>query len=317
MDASLNIAIAAEFELCEKIVETLEQSELNIAKVAVVEIYPFEEEQGIRFKNKSVVQCSPKEMDWNEADYLFFAGTVEQASYIADAAEQGCVVIDMKGVCAALSDVPVVVPTINESDLVELRQRHIVSLPDPQVSQLALAIHPLLQQTNLTQIFTTSLLPASYQNGETVNKLAGQTARLLNGIPLDDEEPRLAFDVYPQQTMALSAQFQKIFPQCHSVIFHAVQVPVFYGMAQKVTALWDYEANFQAQDNEFVQYHDTSITPVINGEKESGEAEVKLHINSLSTLENGIEFWTVADEQRFNLAHLSVKLLEAIYHQGY
>ncbi|OOF37490.1 oxidoreductase [Rodentibacter heidelbergensis] len=317
MDASLNIAIAAEFELCEKIAETLEKSELAIEKLLIVEIYPFEEEQGIRFKNKAVAQCSPTEMDWREVDYLFFAGAVEQAAHIADAAEQGCIVIDMKGVCSTLSDVPVVVPSINEVDLVELRQRHIVSLPDPQVSQLALAVYPLLQTGQLTGIFATSLLPASYQNAETVTKLAGQTARLLNGIPLEETETRLAFDVHPQHSSSLSQQFRKIFPQIDSVVFHAVQVPVFYGMAQKVTALSDYEIDFQPQESEFVQYHEKLITPVISGEIESEISQVKLHISQVNAVENGIEFWTVGDDQRFHLAQLSVKLLEAIYHQGY
>lgn len=317
MDASLNIAIAAEFELCEKIAESLEQSELDIGNVLIVEIYPVEEEQGVRFKNKSVAQYSPQEMDWSEVNYLFFAGDIEQVPHIVMAAETGCVVIDMKGVCASLSDVPTVVPSINEADLVELRQRNIVSLPDPQVSQLALAIAPLLQAANLTQVFSTSLLPASYQDGETVNKLAGQTARLLNGIPLDEEETRLAFDVHPKNALSLPRQLQKIFPQLNSVIFHGIQVPVFYGMAQKVTALSDYEIEFQPEDNAFLQYHDSLVTPVLNGESESGETAAKLHISQLSAVENGVEFWTVADEQRFNLAHLSVKLLEAIYHQGY
>ena len=316
MDASLNIAIAAEFELCEKIVESLEQSKLDINKLSIVEIYPFEEEQAVRFHNKSVAQYDWQEMDWAEVNYLFFASNIEQVPHIAAAAENGCVVIDMKGVCAALSDVPVVVPGINEADLVELRQRNIVSLPDPQVSQLALAISPLLQNANFSQIFTTSLLPASYQDGETVNKLAGQTARLLNGIPLEEEETRLAFDVHPQNALALPRQLQKIFPQLDSAVFHAVQMPVFYGLAQKVTALSDNEVELQPQSTELVQYHDSLMTPVINGEKESGEVP-KLHISQLSAVENGVEFWTVADEQRFNLAFLAVKLLEAIYHQDY
>ena len=38
MDASLNIAIAAEFDLCEKIAEALEQSQLDVGKVSIVEI---------------------------------------------------------------------------------------------------------------------------------------------------------------------------------------------------------------------------------------------------------------------------------------
>ena len=253
MDASLNIAIAAEFELAEKIVESLEQSELNIGTLAIVEIYPFEEEQGVRFNNQSVMQYSLQEMDWSRVNYLLFAGDIEYAPHIAAAAENGCVVIDMKGVCAVLSDVPTVVPSINEADLVELRQRNIVSLPDPQVSQLALAIYPVLQSANIGEVFVTSLLPASYQNGEIVNRLAGQTARLLNGIPLDEDETRLAFDVQPQNVRALPQQLQKIFPQLNAVLFHAVNVPVFYGLAQKVTIVSDYAIDFKPQDNAFLQ----------------------------------------------------------------
>ncbi|PRM09919.1 USG-1 protein [Haemophilus influenzae] len=316
MDATLNIAIAAEFELSEKIVERLEQSALEISSVSIVEITPFEEEQNIRFRNKGVEQLSPNEVEWADF-YVFFAGKLEQVSHIAQAAEQGCIVIDMLGVCSALSDVPVVVPTVNESQLFELRQRNIVSLPDPQVSQLALTLAPILQETNLNQVFATSLLPASYTDAETVTKLAGQTARLLNGIPLDEEETRLAFDVYPHQTPSLSNQLQRIFPQLDRATFHAIQVPVFYGLAQKVTALSDYDFDYQPQNSELITLEETLITPVLNGEQENGEESVKLHLSQISAVENGVEFWSVADEQRFNLALLSVKLLEGIYQQGY
>lgn len=316
MDATLNIAIAAEFELSEKIVERLEQSALEISKVSIVEIIPFEEEQNIRFRNKGVEQLSPNEVEWADFNYVFFAGKLEQVSHIAQAAEQGCIVIDMLGVCSALSDVPVV-PTVNESQLLELRQRNIVSLPDPQVSQLALTLAPILQETNLNQVFVTSLLPASYTDAETVTKLAGQTARLLNGIPLDEEETRLAFDVYPYQTPNLSNQLQRIFPQLDRATFHAIQVPVFYGLAQKVTALSDYDFDYQPQNSELIALEETLITPVLNGEQENGEESVKLHLSQISAVENGVEFWSVADEQRFNLALLSVKLLEGIYQQGY
>lgn len=247
----------------------------------------------------------------------FFAGKLEQVAHIAQAAEQGCIVIDMLGVCSALSDVPVVVPTVNESQLLELRQRNIVSLPDPQVSQLALTLAPILQETNLNQVFVTSLLPTSYTDAETVTKLAGQTARLLNGIPLDEEETRLAFDVYPHQAPNLSNQLQRIFPQLDRATFHAIQVPVFYGLAQKVTALSDYDFDYQPQNSELVALEETLITPVLNGEQENGEESVKLHLSQISAVENGVEFWSVADEQRFNLALLSVKLLEGIYQQGY
>ncbi|KKZ57776.1 aspartate-semialdehyde dehydrogenase, partial [Haemophilus haemolyticus] len=257
------------------------------------------------------------EVEWADFNYVFFAGKLEQVSHIAQAAEQGCIVIDMLGICSALSDVPVVVPTVNESQLFELRQRNIVSLPDPQVSQLALTLAPILQETNLNQVFVTSLLPASYTDAETVTKLAGQTARLLNGIPLDEEETRLAFDVYPHQAPSLSNQLQRIFPQLDRATFHSIQVPVFYGLAQKVTALSDYDFDYQPQNSDLIALEETLITPVLNGEQENGEESVKLHLSQISAVENGVEFWSVADEQRFNLALLSVKLLEGIYQQGY
>ena len=71
MDATLNIAIAAEFELSEKIVECLEQSTLEISNVSIVEIIPFEEEQNIRFRNKGVEQLAPNEVEWADFNYVF------------------------------------------------------------------------------------------------------------------------------------------------------------------------------------------------------------------------------------------------------
>ena len=47
-------------------------------------------------------------------------------------------------------------------------------------------------------------------------------------------------------------------------------------MAQKVTALSDYEFDFQPQQGELIELHDSLITPVINGENENGEESVKI-----------------------------------------
>ena len=323
MSTGLNIALAAEFELCEKLAEALEQSELAVEKLAAVEIYPFSEEQGVRFNNKSVAQIAPAEVDWSEFNYVLFAGDTAQVAQIAAAAQSDCVIIDLKGVLAALGDVPVVVPTVNESELVNLRQRNIACLPDPQITQLALAIAPFVQENNLTQVALTSLLPASYQNGETVEKLAGQTAQLLNGIPLDDDQQRLAFDVFPAPANTnLAAQLQRIYPQLNNVIVQQIQVPVFYGLAQMASLIGDYElvsepAIEQWQSNALIDYQPAStITPVTNGEAEAGELP-RLHISNLAALENGVQFWSVADEQRFNIALMGVKLLEAVYQNGY
>ena len=323
MSTRLNVALVAEFDLCEKLAEALEQSCLEIEKVSVVELFPFAEEQGIRFNNKSVAQIALDETEWSDFDYVFFAGELAHATYIAKAASAGGMVIDLNGVCATLNDVPVIVPSVNNEQLTSL-QRNIVSLPDPQVTQFIFSVSQFARDANLSQVLVTSLLPASYINSETVSKLAGQTAQLLNGIPLDEEQQRLAFDVFPSTKHAvnLATQVEKIFPQLRNVIFHQVQVPVFYGMAQTVTLLSDYELDMQSQisawqDNALVDFNETQLfTPVTNGEAEAGEA-AKLHIGGLTAVENGVQFWLVADEQRFDIALLGVKLAELVYQKGY
>ncbi|WP_109078753.1 oxidoreductase [Aggregatibacter kilianii] len=323
MDTRLNIALVAEFDLCEKLAEALEQSSLDIETLSVVELFPFGEEQGIRFNNKSVAQIPLEETEWSDFNYVLFAGELTHAAHIAKAAQAGCVVIDLKGVCASLNDVPLIVPTINDEQLV-LLQRNIVSLPDPQVTQFVFAVSQFARENTLSQVLVTSLLPASYIDSETVNKLAGQTAQLLNGIPLDEEQQRLAFDVFPpaKPTASLAAQVEKIFPQLPNVIFHQAQVPVFYGMAQMVTLLSEYEFDEQSQiqawqENALVDYRaDQLLTPVTNGETEAGE-EPTLHIGGFTRLDNGVQFWLVADEQRFDIALLGVKLAELVYQKGY
>ncbi|TNH03516.1 oxidoreductase [Testudinibacter sp. TR-2022] len=325
MQTKLNIVIAAEFELAEKIADLLEQSELPVEKIIVAEIYPFGEEQGLRFNNRAVEQQNIEELDWSDKQYLFFAGETKHAGYLAQAADSGCVVIDLNGVCAALQDVPLIVPGFNDPLLSELRNRNIVSLADPQISQLLLTCGEILLGGEINRLLVSSMLPASYVNSEQVKTLAGQTARLLNGIPLDEGEVRLAFDAAPfkrHSSERLLQQFQKILPNSDiQLVIHQLQSAVFYGLAQQVTALSDYQTDVEQwqavwQANELLVWHEAQIvTPVINGEQY--QEQDQLHISDVQALENGIQFWSVCDEQRFSLALLGVKLAETAYLQGY
>lgn len=88
----LSIAIAAEFELSEKIVETLEQTQLEIESLTIIEIKPFKKEQGIRFNNKAVIQIMPEDADWTEFNYVLFAGTIEHVDLGQKIADSGCIV---------------------------------------------------------------------------------------------------------------------------------------------------------------------------------------------------------------------------------
>lgn len=324
--ANFHLAIAADFLLAEKLLDALEQSDLAIEQISAIELETFGEEHNLRFGAKAVPQLSVEEADWSQFSHVLFAGKMANAELLAKAVQGGCIVLDLYGITALIGDVPVIVPSVNNEAVSGVRERNIVALANPQVSQLALALKPLLDQP-LQQIFVSSLLPSAYFGDEKVRELAGQTAQLLNGIPLDDEKPRVAFDAVPANVQgeeanlpfsrAFELQLAKILPNLTACItFHSVQVPVFYGISQMVSVQSEYplvasEISQQWQAQEWVDFHENEvITPVRNGENEESNG---LQISQLlAKNDNGIQFWSVADEQRFSLAFLAVALLKEV-----
>ncbi|KAE9540505.1 oxidoreductase [Ursidibacter maritimus] len=327
--ANIQLAIAADFLLAEKLLEILEQSELAIERISAVELESFGEEHSLRLGSKAVEQIALEEVDWSQFSHVLFAGKMAQAELLAQAVQAGCTVLDLYGITALIGNVPVIVPSVNDEMIPNVRERNIVALANPQITQLALAIKPLLQQP-IQHIFVSSLLPSAYFGDEKVRELAGQTAQLLNGIPLDDEKPRVAFDAVPANVQgdesklpfsrAFELQLAKVLPNLTaSVTFHSVQVPVFYGISQMVSIQSNYPLNADELSQEWQQQswvnfnQENVITPVKNGEKSDENEENILQISQLlSKNEHSLQFWSVADEQRFSLAFLSVELLKGV-----
>ncbi|AGH39151.1 Aspartate-semialdehyde dehydrogenase [Bibersteinia trehalosi USDA-ARS-USMARC-188] len=321
--ANLHLAIAADFLLAEKLLEALEQSELDIEQISAVELESFGEEHSLRFGARAVPQLALDEVDWSQFSHVLFAGKMEQAEILAKAVQAGCLVLDLYGITALIANVPVIVPSINDDMVADIRERNIVALANPQISQLVLALRPLLDQP-IQQIFVSSLLPSAYFGDEKVRELAGQTAQLLNGIPLDDDKPRVAFDAVPANVQgeekalpfskAFELQFAKILPNLAAcTTFHSVQVPVFYGISQMVSVQTEYPLDVenlsqQWQSQAWLDFHENAvITAVQNGENEESNA---LQISQLlQKNEHSVQFWSVSDEQKFSLAFLSVQLL--------
>lgn len=324
--SNIHLAIASDFALAEKLLEALEHKNIAIEKISAVELEPFGEEQNLRFGPKAVEQFALDEVNWAEFSHVFFAGKMAQAEVLAEAVKAGCVILDLYGITALIGDVPVIVPSVNDENIANLRERNIVALANPQVSQLALALKPLLAQP-LNQVFVTSLLPSAYFGDEKVKELAGQTARLLNGIPFDENSERIAFDVVPANVQgeeknlpfskAFELQLAKVLPNLTAcTTFHAVQVPVFYGVSQMVSVQSEYQLDAEQLSEawkaaNWINFNEeTVITAVKNGENEEENA---LEISQLlAKSEQEIQFWTVSDEQRFSLAFLAVELLELV-----
>lgn len=329
--ANFHLAIAADFLLAEKLLEALEQSSLQIEQISAIELESFGEEHSLRFGARAVPQLALDEVDWSQFSHVLFAGKMENATLLASAVQAGCTILDLYGISALIGDVPVIVPSVNDEMVANIRERNIVALANPQISQLALALKPLLDKP-IQQIFVSSLLPAAYFGDEKVRELAGQTAQLLNGIPLDEDKPRVAFDVAPANVQAneksrpfsnaFELQLAKVLPNLTaSVIFHSVQVPVFYGVSQCVSVQSEFPLDTESlsqvwQTQNWINFHQNKVvTAVMNGENEESEG---IQISQLiAKNEHSLQFWSVADEQKFSLAFLAIQLLQLVlsYHE--
>lgn len=327
--SGLRLAVASDFALAEKLLEALEPSALAVETLTAVEMEPFNEEQALRFRGKSVEQIAVDDVDWSQFSHILFAAPIAKIATLGEALKSGAMVLDLFGITAQIDEVPVVVPSVNDEVLYQPRERNVIALANPQISQLALALAPL-KNTAIQQIFVSSLLPVSYFGEEKIRQLAGQTARLLNGINLDDDIERVAFDTLPAQTqlkdsaqpfdkqpLAIDNQWRKVFPQWAEITrFHSVQVPVFYGLSQMVSVESSYEIDHaeligQWQGQPWLAFHqDNVVTAVKNGETE--EETHRLQISQLNIDESRLVFWAVSDEQQFSLAYLAVQLLERV-----
>lgn len=323
--SNIRLAIAADFTLSLKLLEALTESDLHLDNISAIEIEPFGEEHSLYMGSKAIEQIALDEVNWADFSHVFFGGKMVQAEILAQAVQAGCIVLDLYGITALIANVPVVVPNVNNEAIANLRERNIVALANPQISQFALALKPFLAQP-LSHIFVTSLLPAAYFGDDKVKELAGQTARLLNGIPLDDVET-IAFDTIPANAQGeekklpfsrvFELQLAKVLPNLTaSTTFHAIQTPVFYGISQMVTVHSAYQLDVASVSAEWKQQNwlnfdeKNVITAVKNGKNE--EENVLQISQLLAKSENEIQFWSVADEQKFSLAFLAVQLLKLV-----
>ncbi|MCI4233337.1 aspartate-semialdehyde dehydrogenase [Dickeya dianthicola] len=286
--------------------------------------------ESLRFSGRSLRVEDAADFDWSQVQLAFFVAGLEASARYADAAgNAGCLVIDSSGLFALEPDVPLVVPGVNPQVLADYRNRNIVAVADSLTSQLLKAIKPLTDQAGLSRLHVTNLLSVSAHGKATVDDLAGQSARLLNGIP---PEPglfpkQLAFNLLPlladnegsvREERRLVDQVRKVLQDDGLPIsVGCVQSPVFYGHAQVVhlEALRPLSAD-EARDV-LAQAEDIALSEEDDypTQVEDASGNVQLSIGCLRNdygIPELLQFWSVADNIRFGGALMAVETAERL-----
>lgn len=287
--------------------------------------------ENLRYEGKTIKVQDAAEFDWTQAQLAFFvAGEQATANYVEDATNAGCLVIDSSGLFAMEHDVPLVVPDVNPQVLSEYRNRYLVAVAGSLTSQLLNALNPLIEIGGLSRIQVTSLLSASADGKASVDALARQSARLLNGIPVDEDDyfgRQLAFNLLPMvpdaegsvsQERRLVNEVRKVLQdEGLPVSASMIRSPVFYGHAQMVS----FEALRPLAEEEardaFTQTEDIELSEVSDFPTQVADASGQVHL-SVGCVQNDygipsqIQFWSVADNVRFGGALMAIKTAEKL-----
>ncbi|EAA7244391.1 aspartate-semialdehyde dehydrogenase [Salmonella enterica] len=331
MSEGWNIAVlGATGAVGEALLETLAERQFPVGEIYALARHESAGEH-LRFGGKSVIVQDAANFDWTQAQLAFFvAGAEASAAWVDEATNAGCLVIDSSGLFALEPDVPLVVPEVNPYVLADYRNRNVIAVADSLTSQLLAALKPLIEQGGLSRIAVTSMLSASAQGKKAVDALAGQSAKLLNGMPIDEDDVfgrQLAFNMLPllpdregsvRQERRIVDEVRKIL-QDDSVMISAsvVQSPVFYGHAQMVSfealrPLAAEEAREAFSRGEDIVLSEETDYPTQVGDA-SGNPQLSIGcVHNDYGMPEQIQFWSVADNVRFGGALMAVKIAEKL-----
>lgn len=291
--------------------------------------------ESIRFNGKQHSVIDAQLFDWAQAQIAFFvAGKEASARYAEQAAQEGCIVIDSSGLFALEPDIPLVVPNVNPHVLADYRNRNIVAIADSYVSQLLVAVKPLINVAGIHRLMLTNLCSVSVHGKSAVDELAGQSARLLNGLPVDNKcfAKQLAFNLLPllsdvegsvPQERCLVDQARKILQNDGlSIVVSCLQAPVFYGNAQVVHVETLRPITVQEAWQEIAQFDDIQLVGEDDFPTQVTDASGSDQL-SIGCMRNDygapeiLQFWSVADNTRFGGARMLLETAERLVQEQY
>lgn len=331
MSEGLSIAIlGATGAVGEALLELLAEREFPVSELALLARAESVGESR-RYNGKTLAIQDAAEFDWTQAQLAFFvAGAEASARYAGEAADAGCLVIDSSGLFALEPDVPLVVPELNPFVLEDYRNRNMVAIADSLTCQLLVALKPLIEAGGLARIQVTNLMAASARGKAAVDSLAGQSARLLNGLPLADDDffgRQLAFNMLPMLPEADGAvrQDRRLVDEIRKVLQDdglpvsacSVQAPVFYGHAQMVAfeALRPLAAEEARDALAIGEDIELSAADTFPTQVNDASGNVALSVGCVRNdygMPEQVQFWSVADNIRFGGALMAVKTAEKL-----
>ncbi|HIK75291.1 MAG TPA: aspartate-semialdehyde dehydrogenase [Alcanivorax sp.] len=316
----------------EAILEQLAHRDLPVGELFVL-ASENSEGKSLRVGKKSLQVQKAEDFDFSRVQLAVFAAGAAVSQELAPrAADAGALVLDLSPAFRYEPDVPLLVAGVNDEQLGAARERNIVAAADAATVQLLLALKPLMALGDLTRVTVTQMQSASSSGRVGVERLARQSARLLNGLEASEgPESQYAFNMLPmagrRQDNGYTSEELKLMLEARRVLgqpqlavdVSCVQVPVFHGLSQTVVVqgtmpitLAQAEACWQDAPGLQMDADDEAdgASPVRQIRADLGVriARVREDIDG----QGDLSFWTVADNIKTGAAYNAVLLVEKL-----
>ena len=331
-EKTVNVAIAgASGAVGEALVEILQERQFPVGELALL---ASERSAGkrIQFNGKSVQIQRLDEFDFSNTQIgLFSAGGSISAEFAPKAAAQGCIVVDNTSHFRNDDDIPLVVSEVNPDRVSEYAPRNIIANPNCSTIQMLVALKPIHDAVGITRINVATYQAVSGAGTSGIEELAGQTARLLNGQPIEPGKmpAQIAFNAIPQidtfQENGYTREEMKMVWETRKILEDdsiqvnptCVRIPVFYGHSEAIhietkTAISVEQARslLAAAPGVTLLEDQELATPVEHG---AGTDPVFVsRVRKDISHPNGLNLWVVADNVRKGAALNSVQIAELL-----
>ncbi len=250
---------------------------------------------------------------------LFAVGSEATKEYAPKAASQGCVVIDNSSLYRMDPDVPLVVPEVNADAVMGYTKKNIIANPNCSTAQMVVALKPLHDRAKIKRVVVSTYQSVSGAGKEGIDELWDQTKSIYN--PTDDKPAskftkQIAFNVIPhidvfmedgstKEEWKMVAETKKILDPKIKLTATCVRVPVFIGHAEAVNVEFDGPVSEDAARKALKAAAGITVVDrradegyVTPAECAGEDAVYVSRIRMDPTIDNGLNFWVVADNLR-------------------
>ena len=308
-------------------------------KFPVGKVYPLASERSagkkVEFGDTMLTVENLADFDFSKVQIgLFSAGGSISKEFAPKAAAAGCIVIDNTSEFRYDDDIPLVVPEVNPHAIANYTTRGIIANPNCSTIQMLVALKPIHDAVGISRINVATYQAVSGTGKEAIEELAGQTAKLLNGKPVDCEvyPKQIAFNVLPQidvfmdngytkEEMKMVWETNKIMED-DSIRVNptAVRVPVFYGHSEavhietreKMTAEQCRDLLSSAPGIKVLDERKDGGYPTAVTEGANNDPTYVGRIREDISIEKGLNLWVVADNVRKGAALNSIQIAEIL-----